>query len=269
MTATFHLPVLDHGYVELADITQDVLGSDLKTVNAARVSFDKQIHELRTRDEKLLTYLASNKHYSPFRHSAVSLRVKLPIFVARQWRTHTIASAMADELHSFNEVSGRYVELFEEFYHPATWRTQSADNKQASDGTLADQEQLNARHLAGEVYACAYETYKKLLAKGVAREQARMILPQSLYTSFMWTASLQSIANFIQLRDHHHAQGEIQLYAQAVKAIVHHVFPKSLEALLGVSPPTEEQLKLLSKEHVQELATQHGLLGSPSSSRES
>ena len=260
MPALFTVPVLDHGSVILGSAAEDVLGTDLKPVNAARQSFDAMVNEMRIQDERLLDYLAKHDHTSPFRHAALSLRVKCPIFVRAQWRTHTIASAMADELNSFNEASARYIEMKDEFYVPDVWRTQSVSNKQASGEPLDDQRQEIMKREFETALAEARDYYQTFLFLGVAREMARMILPQNLYTNFMWTASLQALVNFIRLRDHAHAQQEIREYARAVKTIVYSVFPKSAEALLKLRPPTQDQLALLSNDQVITLAKDRGLL---------
>jgi thymidylate synthase (FAD) len=254
----YHLDVLDKGYVELSDLSEDKLGSDVKTVNAARVSFAQRITELRARDAKLISYLGEHEHTSPFRHSALSFRVKLPLFVAAQWRTHMVASALQGEIHSFNETSARYVEMPEEFYVPHTWRSQHESSRQASGDAV---DAMVARHTTrayDHALAVCNTTYRGMLANKIAREQARMILPQGLYTSFMWTASLQAIANFIRLRDSEHAQWEIQQYAQAVRTITEDIFPNSLAALLAEKTVTQGQLDALPPEQMEYLARKFG-----------
>ena len=216
-------PVLDRGFVRLIDH----MGTDLSVVNAARVSFGKRKETLDEADEKLLKYLAGHDHTSPFRHTALTLHVKAPIFVFRQWMKHRIAS-------EFNEISGRYVEFPEdEFFVPDHFRKQAKVNKQGSEGTLAEAEAAPA--MAAYLAACrnSVTQYKALIALGVCREQARCVLPLGLYSEVYWTVSLQAAAHFIRLRADSHAQWEIQQYALAVRQVVEGVFPSGLKALLG------------------------------------
>jgi thymidylate synthase (FAD) len=221
------LAVLDRGFVKLIDH----MGSDLSVVNAARVSFGKRKATFDEADTKLITYLAEHEHTSPFRHAALTFHVKAPIFVFRQWMKHRISS-------EFNELSGRYVEFPEdEFFVPETFRRQAKVNKQGSEGTLAEAagQEAHERFLA----ACknAVAEYKKLIALGVCREQARCILPLGLYSEVYWTVSLQAAAHFIRLRTDGHAQWEIQQYAHAVKRMVEDLFPNALKALLDPHRP--------------------------------
>lgn len=226
------IPVLDHGFVELVDS----LGSDLTVVNSARVSFGKRKTELSDGDKKLITYLAQHQHWSPFRHVQLQFHCKVPEFVARQWYKHVVGitySEMPVVDHAWNEVSLRYVDASEfDFYSPAGFRKQSEDNKQAStDETVEDptgglQEAYKLHNRA------AFDLYKQLVDQGVAKEQARAVLPLSIYTEFYWTASLQAVANFIKLRTHAGAQFEIRAYANALETLTQQVVPVSYQALL-------------------------------------
>jgi thymidylate synthase (FAD) len=195
--------------------------------NAARVSFGKQKEVFEEGDAKLVTYLAEHEHTSPFRHTALTLHVKAPIFVFRQWMKHRIGS-------EFNEISGRYVEFpEEEFYIPEYFRRQAKVNKQGSEGTI--QEELHTRAMSSYLESCrsSVSHYKELLSLGVCREQARCVLPVGLYSEVYWTVSLQAVAHFIRLRADHHAQWEIQQYAAAVRQIVEPLYPVGLKALLS------------------------------------
>ena len=215
--------VLDKGFVRLIDH----MGSDLSVVNAARVSFGKRKETLDEGDEKLIRYLSEHEHTSPFRHTALTLHVKAPIFVFRQWMKHRIAS-------EFNEISGRYVEFPEdEFFVPALFRRQAKVNKQGSEGTIEEAD--HARALASYLESCrgAVAHYKELLSLGVCREQARCVLPVALYSEVYWTVSLQAVAHFIRLRADAHAQWEIQQYAAAVRSVVEPIYPVGLKALLA------------------------------------
>jgi len=218
------IDVLDKGYIELVDS----LGDDLTPVNAARVSFDGFSKEFTEKDRKLSRFLIKHKHHSPFRHQHAMFIIKAPEFVMRQWYKHVVGiettSSHVTKDHAWNEISGRYVP-YDEFYEPTEFRKQSEDNKQASDGLI--QEQDSAVMYWKTAQNNVIETYNKLLDMGVAREQARSILPLTVYTKVWWTASFQSIMNFIELRDEKTSQVEIQEYARAMKKIVLTLYPES------------------------------------------
>ena len=218
------IDVLDKGYIELVDS----LGDDLTPVNAARVSFDGFSEEFTDKDRKLSKFLIKHKHHSPFRHQHAMFIIKAPEFVMRQWYKHVVGiettSSHVTKDHAWNEISGRYVP-YDEFYEPTEFRKQSDDNKQASDGLVDDQ--VTATMKWRETQMKTIETYKELLDMGMAREQARSILPLTLYTKVWWTASFQSIMNFIELRDEKTSQVEIQEYARALKKIVLTLFPET------------------------------------------
>jgi thymidylate synthase (FAD) len=219
--------VLDRGFVALVDH----MGSDLTVVNAARVSFGRRREALDERDAELVSYLAANEHTAPFRHAYLTFHVKAPIFVFRQWMKHRVAS-------DFNEISGRYVEFpDDEFYVPESFRRQSGDNKQGSEGEIAGE----SRRAAEEAYlgACrgSLDRYRALIGMGVCREQARCVLPLALYSEAYWTAGLQAVSHFLHLRLDSHAQWEIRQYALAVRDLTEPLFPNSLGALMGKAPP--------------------------------
>lgn len=216
--------VLDKGFIEVID----KLGSDLTVVNSARVSFGKRKETFDSSDRKLVKFLAKNKHWSPFRHMMVQFHVKAPEFVMRQWYKHVVgietSSSSSAKDHAWNEISGRYVPV-SDFYIPANWRKQSENNKQASEGSIEDQNSAN------EVFNSAMNdilnSYQKLLDLGIAKEQARMLLPLNQYTEVYWTASFQAIMNFIDLRDEATAQWEIREYAIAMKELMYNIFPET------------------------------------------
>jgi len=215
-------PVLDRGFVQLVDH----MGSDLSIVNAARVSFGKRKEAFDEGDEKLVRYLATHEHTSPFRHTALTFHVKAPIFVFRQWMKHRIGS-------EFNEISGRYVEFAEnEFYLPEVFRQQAKVNKQGSEGEIEEAHREKAQALFLGTCQASVANYKELLAMGVCREQARCVLPVGLYSEVYWTASLQAVAHFVRLRTDGHAQWEIQQFAHAVCQATEAVFPVGIKALL-------------------------------------
>lgn len=214
---TDKINVLDKGFVALVDS----MGSDLSVVNAARVSFGKQVSELRPRDKKLIKYLWEHKHSSPFRHASLQFHIKAPIFVLRQWMKHQVGC-------SWNEISGRYVEFDYEYYTPSHFRVQSKDNKQGSEGAVdATTEQL-AQKIYWESCDKAMQNYSELLNMGVCKEQARMVLPLNLYSECYWTCSLQAAIHFLKLREDSHAQWEIQEFARAVRELITPLFPVSL-----------------------------------------
>ena len=223
--------VLDKGSIEVVDF----LGNDLTVVNSARVSFGKRKTVLSEGDKILIRFLAENKHYSPFRHLVVQFHIKAPEFVMRQWYKHVVGieytSSYPTKDHAWNEISGRYVPV-SDFYEPAFWRAQSQDNKQASEGTIEKQETAN------EVFKNAMsnllDSYEKLLELGVAKEQARIMLPLNQYTEIFWTASFQAIMNFIELRDEPHAQWEIREYALAIKDMMLKLYPETTRIFLEV-----------------------------------
>ncbi len=207
------------GYVECLD----VFGDDLLVVNAARVSFNKESTEFSERDEKLVNYLAKNGHITPFFHPQVRFRIKMPIFVAREWYRHQIGFAR-------NEVSRRYVFTEPEFFLPDVCRQSDPNLKQGSKEESVKDNNICLNGMK-EVYACASLIYKGLIEQGVCPEQARMVLPQSMYTEFIETGSLSAYARLCGLRLDPHAQKEIQEYAEAVSKIMAEKFPASWKAL--------------------------------------
>jgi thymidylate synthase (FAD) len=218
------IEVLDKGYIEVVDS----LGDDLTPVNAARVSFGGRSDEFTEKDRKLSKFLIKHKHFSPFRHQHVMMIIKAPEFVMRQWYKHVVGiettSSHPTKDHAWNEISGRYVEV-EEYYVPEVFRAQSDDNKQASEGEVELQEECLRTWNDSIEHAKIF--YDGLLRRGVAKEQARVILPLSQYTKVWWTASFQSIMNFIELRDEPTAQVEIQDYARTLKKIMLEVYPET------------------------------------------
>jgi thymidylate synthase (FAD) len=231
------ISVLDHGFVELVD----AMGSDLTVVNSARVSFGKRKTELSEGDRKLICYLAEHKHWSPFRHVQFQFHCKVPEFVARQWYKHVVGIAYTEAAtvdHAWNEISLRYVDASEfNFYTPDGFRKQSENNKQAStDDLVRDPDGLLMAEYKNHCQK-ALDLYHRLLEHGVAREQARGVLPLNIYTEFYWTVSLQALANFLHLRRHEGAQYEIRLFADALEKLAVQVVPVSMDALLAQPSP--------------------------------
>jgi thymidylate synthase (FAD) len=217
------LEVLDLGYVRLID----VMGSDLSVVNAARASFAKESDTLTDKDTKLIRYLATNNHTSPFRHAFISFEVKAPLMCARQWWKHVVGSDHT--MDAWNEASRRYVTVLTEFYLPV-FRNATFDKKQGSDG-----EHPRTSYWTGAMskyQRIGLEMYNEAIADGVAPELARGFLPSDFqYVTWRWAASLQSVAHFLTLRLDTHAQWEIQRYAEAVYEIAAELFPVSIRAL--------------------------------------
>lgn len=220
----------------------DHMGSDLSVVNAARVSFDKQSEwenqeevdesyygpdsavqpKLSDRDAKLIRYLARHNHWTPFGHAFVSFRIKAPIFVARQLGKHQVGLV-------WNEVSRRYVDSEPEFYIPEVWRKRADNVKQGSSDEAACTEE--------EVYFQGYcenalMLYADLINHGICPEQARMVLPQSMLTEWVWSGSLAAFARVCKLRLDPHTQKETRDIAEMIDAEMRRLFPVSWEALM-------------------------------------
>jgi len=210
------IKVLDKGFVRLIEF----MGGDQRAVDSARVSFGS-VSKGEVQDKKLIEYLLANAHISPFEHSVFQFHIKCPIFVARQWMRHRIAS--------YNEVSARYTEVQEEFYYPEAFRVQDKINRQGSvrSGAL-DQEKMLAAY--DKAIKASFSAYQELLEAGAAREMARMVLPVAQYTQFHWTINARSLLNFIDLRADAHAQYEIRRYADAIQEIFREKMPWTWEA---------------------------------------
>jgi thymidylate synthase (FAD) len=201
------------GFVELLE----TFGDDLTVVNAARVSFDKVSHELTEGDKKLIHYLAKHDHVSPFFHPQVRFRLKMPIFVLREYFRHQIGL-------SRNEVSRRYVDTVPECWVP------QPDEIRERDPKLKQGSKSTAVQESDEVQS-SLRTYDELLKKGVAPEIARAILPQSMYSLVYETGSLAAYARICNLRLDPTAQKEIRNYATIIDTLMRQAFPVSWEAL--------------------------------------
>ena len=199
-------------------------GEDLTTVNAARVSFDKEAHELGPKDERLIGYLGDHNHISPFGHAFISFKVDAPVFVARQLVKH--------EYLRFNEVSRRYVSDEPTFYNPEEWRGAPRNAKQGSEGVVNNQAFCTGYHL--DAIRVATAAYHHMLEQNVAPEQARMVLPQSMMTSWWWSGSLDAFAKMCRLRLGPDAQEETREVAIQVAEIIQPLFPVSWKALMKV-----------------------------------
>jgi thymidylate synthase (FAD) len=197
----------------------DKMGDDTTVVNSARVSFGKRVDQFReNEDEKLIKYLASNNHWSPFSHCFLQFHVKAPIFVARQLAKHQIGLA-------WNEISRRYVDTEPQFYTPSVWRKKADDKKQGSSNE-------EIKYDISGTMKYVTETYNNLLDEGVAPEMARMILPLSLMTEWYWSGSLSSFARASNLRLADSSQKETQLIAQQISNLAAEHFPISWKYLI-------------------------------------
>ena len=213
------------GFVKLIDF----MGGDLRTVNSARISFHKQKEIIDMNDVKLIKYLGAHAHTAPFRSTYVTLHFKAPIAIARQAMKHLIGSDYSFKDTCWNEVSGRYTDtVADECFIPTTLRGQAVNNKQGSEGIIDDPHLLEVYR---DAIAKSTEAYNILINHGVAKEQARFLLPGAAFTEWYWTASLQAVSHFYKLRIAPNAQPEIQCYADAVKQLVQPRAPLSWEAL--------------------------------------
>lgn len=217
------------------------MGSDLTVVNAAKVSHDKESdwglevsddlsyikRVLKDGDKRLINYLAKHNHWTPFGHCQITLRETVPIFVARERFRHTVGFV-------YNEVSRRYVSYTPEIWRPEVWRSKPEGSiKQGSGDQFDDQNWADDIYLEATVKA--KKAYDSLINAGVAPEQARAVLPQSMYTSYYVTGSLSAWARFYNLRAAPDAQYEIQELAEKVDEIIRPLFPVSWEALTIVT----------------------------------
>lgn len=233
----------------------DHMGTDLSVVNAARVSFGKKSEWVSPREEGLIRFLARGcttgdwadlrdelfdidgrevdeilrcfknmpTHWTPFGHTAITLHIKAPIFVARQLGKHQVGMV-------WNEVSRRYVTDGPEFYVPDVWRKAAKNVKQgSSDRVISNND--NWRLEYHEQCLLAVEQYDHMISEGICPEQARMILPQSMYTEWYWTGNLYSFVNVFIQRTDPHAQKEVQEVAHQIGEIVEPLFPISWKAL--------------------------------------
>lgn len=230
------------------------MGDDLTIVNAARVSFDVHKTELDDRDRKLIKYLADHSHTSPFEHCSVTFKFTVPLYVRSQHHRH--------RTWSYNEVSRRYTSENMRFYVPLEYRKQAKSNRQASttNDVLAANSVVSIwpKHQLPEFAgACTLEglyrshcdrsmhLYEGLLELGVCREQARGVLPQTLYTDYFGTTNLHNLAKFIELRRHEGAQWEIQRVAEACEEIARSLWPIASSALFtgkgAANDPTNQE----------------------------
>jgi thymidylate synthase (FAD) len=231
---SFLQPVLDVGYVHLTNISgpKPVLDklnnrfhvSDRDPANCARVSFDqRETPRTPEEDYKLNSYLWQNKHTTPFEMIETWWEVKLPIVVARQFIRHRTISV--------NEVSRRYVTTPLEFYYPENWRGKAKNNKQGSSGVIEySAELMNKKY--NNILLDATDHYNFCISVGMCPEMARLHVPQSLYTKWVWKQNLHNLAHFINLRKDAHAQFEAREYAAAKLSLLMKVIPNLVTLML-------------------------------------
>lgn len=233
MNITTPIKVLDKGYVkvigtlpsiDLTNVEEGFKEVDLYVVNAARISFGKSSRNGDEKDWKLLKYLMDNKHTTPLEQVVIAAEVYAPMVVWWQWKRHRTWRYMTA---NFN--SGRYVEFDnEEYYIPEFWRNQSKDNKQASEGISVHSDKMS--QIYKESVGLMFEMYEKALSLGIAKEQARLFLPGwALYYKAIVNVDLKNLLDFINLRDHNHAQFEIREYAKVFSTIVQNIAPRVWE----------------------------------------
>lgn len=212
----------------------DKMGSDLSVVNAARVSYSKESEweritpagptpgALSDKDEKLIKYLAKHNHWSPFAHASLQFRIKAPIFVARQLVKHQVGLV-------WNEISRRYVDYEPELYEPKEWRGRPQNSKQGSDGTVSIDS--NEKHRLDMTMEQCKIIYNSLIGKGIAPEQARMVLPQSMMTEWIWSGTLYAFARVCNLRCKPDTQKETRFIANSIDMFMREDFPVSWKYL--------------------------------------
>lgn len=201
----------------------DKMGSDKTVVNAARVSFAKQIEGHRVglsqKDEKLIKYLAEHEHWSPFAHASLQFRIKAPVFVARQLVKHQVGLV-------WNEVSRRYVDDEPEFYIPFMWRKRPP--KSIKQGSSKEEIEYDVSNEIGILK----KLYNDMIEKGIAPEMARMVLPQNMMTEWFWSGTLYAFARVCNLRLKEDTQTETRDVVTHIEQVMKDQFPISSQYLL-------------------------------------
>ena len=203
----------------------DTMGDDNAVCDAARVSFDKDASNYEEeKNKKLLKYLATNDHWSPYAHATLKFRIHGPIFIARQFQKHTVGFA-------WNEVSRRYVDNTPWFHVPDAWRIRPENMKQGSVVEGSDKLEGDVLYKYLDEVTRSAKLYRTMLKQDICPEQVRMLMPQSMMTSWIWTGSLYGFWRFFKLRSDSHAQYECHPYAHAVGGHIKDNFPNCWEAL--------------------------------------
>ena len=223
------IDVLDHGYVRLVNS----MGSEVDIANAARVSYEKEVYAIKDSDKRLINLLISHRHDSTLRHNVMSFEIYAPLMVARQWWKHHVGSTHVEEQNGWNESSRRYITEEPVFYIPEfnEWREKAHHSKQGSGAPVSKDTGVMATKLMQAHAQKCLELYDDAMARGISAEQARMFLPAySMYVRWRWTASLNAILSFLELRQGETAQDEITQYANAVATFVEGQYPITMEA---------------------------------------
>lgn len=217
----------------------DSMGTDLSVVNAARVSFDKEsqfmyddddptVEYLDNKDVKLIKYLYTHNHWTPFAHTCLSFRIKAPIFVARQLGKHQVGLV-------WNEISRRYVDSEPEFFFPKEWRRKADNVKQGSSGNFDPNQPLYDLDVwSKNTCASNLSVYNELISDGLCPEQARMILPQNMMTEWIWTGSLYAFIRVCKLRLDPHTQKETQDVVQDIADVIAQRFPETWGVVMNI-----------------------------------
>lgn len=214
---------LNKGFVRIVDvmprISEDdsITTCDFAITQAARVSYGSGTKKV-SEDKDLIRYLLRNSHTSPFEMTELKFHMKMPMFVARQIIRHRTANV--------NEISARYSVMKEDYWLPDRTRVQSIKNKQCSEG----KSEYNLWNVLQKQSEDAYQVYQDAINNGVAREQARALLPVNFYTEWYWKIDLHNLMHFMRLRLHKHAQEETRVYAEAVYAFCQRLFPITMQA---------------------------------------
>lgn len=211
-----------HGFIHLEASN----ATDISVVNAARVSFAQKTDVMTEGDEKVLRFLMRERHGSPFEHNFFSFRVKAPIFVFREWMRHRISS--------FNEMSGRYTKLLEEFYLPELDQVREQVGKPGSYkfSKLDPETAKKTRTILSREYKDAWDAYQEMIDLGVAKEVARIVLPVATYSQMIWSVNARSLMNFLSLRNHKDAQYEIRVYGEAIEELFESQMPITYSAFI-------------------------------------
>lgn len=200
------IQVLDKGFVRLDGVFAD----DLSVVNSARVSFNTRREEMDTRDEGLIGFLMRERHGTPFEHNYFRFHVKAPLFVFREWHRHRVGI-------SINEWSARYSELQPDFYIPSNVRSQVGKPGSYTFEPISNTASVVFRGNLEEASQEAFRRYKKAIASGISKEQARFFLPLNIYSEMYWSCNARSLMSFLSLRNSEQAMWEIRQYAQALE----------------------------------------------------
>lgn len=236
---TDKIAVHTKGYVRKLD----VFGTDLTVVNNARASYDKESAEMSPNDERLIAFLAREKHMSPFRSPRISFEVYAPLFVARQWWRYAIDSQHIEDGTPWSESSRRYITENTEFYVPSAdeWRSAPANSKQGSGEPIDSAIGLVFSEELRDYIRRGDELYEEAMANGICAEQARLFLPAyGLMVRWRWTASLQAITHMLTQRLAHDTQKEFTDYAKAVYELTAEAFPVSTRELMKGAIPSEK-----------------------------